>query len=544
MILATRHAGNREMRFNDAYYHSSLQRGFGAMTSSGVTVTDTDALGIAALGRAIRLIGGTFATLRIGVYEGRRGDRRERPDSIQALVLDRPVVGGSDYDWRWDVATALEATENAFLLKVKDKTGRVVELVPLPCSLVDGKVEHGRKVFTVRNDRGQIVAELGTDDVLHIRGQTVGGGAFGVSRISQHRDPIGAVVAASRFEGATYANDVRPGLVFAFPQGVTVTQAEQWQEKLIDGYGGLNRGKPMVVGGGVEIKDLPVSLADAQFVETRQYSVDEIGRIMDIEPVMLGVSSKESDDKAAVSRFLSFQLRTRLARIERGLKADPDLFPPGVSLYPLCDIDDLMYADPLTRAQVQHYRVQNGTELVDEARADNGRGSLPPIPDDPSLEPGKVPQITPVGGAPALPIGGSKAPSDEDRSTGTHETRERMTADLRIPTIEVLVPDTSEELRATVREAFDRMEDMTSAIRELPSPPVPVIHVAAPEVTVNVPETIVHVAAPDVHVAAPEVTVNSPPAEVTINMPERPEAELTVERNPNGTIKSARLRDV
>jgi hypothetical protein len=42
---------------------------------------------------------------------------------------------------------------------------------------------------------------------------------------------------------------------------------------------------------------------------------------------------------------------------------------------------------------VQHFRIQNGSELVDEARADNGR---PPLPNGA----GQIPQITPVGGAP------------------------------------------------------------------------------------------------------------------------------------------------
>jgi hypothetical protein len=60
----------------------------------------------------------------------------------------------------------------------------------------------------------------------------------------------------------------------------------------------------------------------------------------------------------------------------------------------------LLKLDPKVKADVQHQQVQDGLRLVDELRALDGYGPLPPIPDDWAKEPGKVPQITPVGGAP------------------------------------------------------------------------------------------------------------------------------------------------
>jgi hypothetical protein len=64
------------------------------------------------------------------------------------------------------------------------------------------------------------------------------------------------------------------------------------------------------------------------------------------------------------------------------------------------DINDLSFIDPLTRAQVIHEKIQDGTLLVDEARAEEGLTALPPVPDDWQQQPGKIPQVTPVGGAP------------------------------------------------------------------------------------------------------------------------------------------------
>ena len=396
MILATR-SGNRELRFGEAMARiPSPMQIYGS--AAGVPVTLDTATGIAAIGRAIRLVSGIGAVMPIRVFQGRRGDRRERPETTQARLLDEPMFGLSDFDWRWDVTSSLEVCENAFLFKRK-ADGQVVELEFIPHWAMTAEIDRqsGRKKFTVSAADGRKV--YSESQVLHIRGQTIGGGPFGVSRIHQHRDALGAMLAAQKFEGKYFSNDARPQTAYVFPQQVPRHVAQEWKQDIEADFGGENYGRPMVIGGGATIQTFPLNLEDAQFVEVKQVSVEEAGRIMDVDPVLLGA---QGDRKAALEHFLKVQLPPRLQRITRALRADPDL-NWGV-LYPEHEVNELMYADALTRAQVQHYRVQDGTELVDEARADNGRGPLPPVPADPAQEPGKVPQLTPVGGAPALPL--------------------------------------------------------------------------------------------------------------------------------------------
>ena len=396
MILATRF-GNRELRFGEA---AARIPPYGGGSASGQPVTTATAVGLAAVGRAIRVVAGMAAAMPIRVYEGRRGDKTERPDSAQARLLEEPMLAHSDFDWRWDILSSLEASENAFLLKRKDARG-VVELELIPYYAVTATVNRrtGAKEYEVATVKGR--EKFAESQILHIRGQTVGGGPFGVSRITQHRDPIGAMLATQKFEGSYYRNHARPDIAFMFPEKMKRAEVLEWRPEIEAIYGGPeNAGKPIPLGGGVTIETIPISMADAQFVETRRLGIEDVGRIMDIDPVLLGA---DGDRKAALQTFLNVQLPPRLRRIERALRADSDVFG-GTRLYPEFEVNELMYADPLTRARVQHYRVQNGTELVDEARADNGRGPLPPVPADPAKEPGKVPQITPVGGAPSLPM--------------------------------------------------------------------------------------------------------------------------------------------
>lgn len=411
MIVATRNAGNVEVR--SFPQTMSNPPGRVSLAASGRPVSVESALGLPAFGRAVRLVAGLVGALRMGVYEGWRGQRRERSDAAVAQLLDRPYAGMSEYDFWYDVAASLEAVENAFLLKIKGQ-GRVVELLPIPWWCVDGRVDTatGSKRFEVMTPNGRAV--LTTSDVLHLRGHTVNGGPFGVSRVSQHCDPIGSMEAAQRFEGAYFRNYARPDLAMKFPKGITREQGNEWADNWnAMMMGPENAGKAIAIGGDVELQPIPLSLRDAQFVETRELGVQDAARIMDVDAALLGAAdSVPAARKEALDVFLKVQLPPRLARITAGLRADLDLFEIGSPLYPAFEVDDLMFADPLTRAQTEHQRIQDGSALVDEIRAGRGEPPLPPLPEDWTLAPGRVPQITPTGAAPNPTVSTSDSAAD------------------------------------------------------------------------------------------------------------------------------------
>lgn len=438
MILKTRNAGNRHVRsatFGVDTARVSRWAGLPYVTS-GEIVDTTTAASLTAVGRAIRLVSGVIASLCVDVFQGEGPDKREQPNAWQARLFDQPALGLSAFDWRWDVASSLEAVENAYLLKVKDSSGRVVELHPIPVDNVHGAVDKtGRKMFDIWTNDG--VWRLTTSEVLHIRGQTVGGGAFGVSRITQHRDPLGSMLAAQKFEGAFFRNNARPDIAILFPQGVTRDQARQWREEWDAQYGGPeNAGRPLPLGGGATIQTIPLSMQDAQFVEAKRLSVEDIGRIMDVEPVLLGAIEQNADRTQALELFLRIQLTPRLKRIEHALLADTDLFGAGeTGLYPQFEVSDMVFVDAATRSKIEHEQIQDGRRLVDELRAQDGLPPLPPVPADWTQAPGMVPQITPVGGAPNPTVNTDTAsPTDAQAARDTQlvaehaelKTRQRL----------------------------------------------------------------------------------------------------------------------
>lgn len=537
MILATR-AGNRELRTFGANTAVAPAPWVGSRAWSGEHVSHEKALGLAAFGRAHRLVCGVVASLPMFVWEGTGGDKQRRDQSPQGRLLANPVAGLSLFDWKWDVASSLETDENAFLLKVRGGDGRVLELQPIPNEYVVGRLDRrGGKVFEVWTEDGRIL--LTSLDVLHIRGQTVKGGPFGVSRIQQHLDPVGSMVAAQRFEGAYFRNDARPGLIVETgTERVTVQQANEWVDNWTARHQGPdNAGKPTILGGGWKATVAPVSLRDAQFIEGRQFSVEETGRIMDVDPALLGAPEDGDVRRTALEMFLKLQLPPRLRRIESALRADLDLFQVNDPLYPEFRVDDLMFADPLTRAQVQHYRVQDGTELVDEARADNGRQ---PLPDGA----GQVPQITPVGGAPNPAL----EPTDDD----AEEARglvplsvPSMTVNLEqdmTPVADAVAASLSQAIGALGRAQMDAVELERRARTDHEKRLLVQQREEREQLIRALEGLVVNVAAPEVNVPV-EVNVPQQPVSLTVELPPQREKHVTFDRDTQGRVSGATVTE-
>ena len=386
--------------------------GFYAYT--GRYVSAENAVGLPAVGAAIRLISETIASLPLITYRGEGADRARALDSpVYALLHDRPNSEQSAFEFWGDVASSIETTGNAFIQKIKTR-GRIEELVVVDPNFVRvyRDKETREKKFDVLVDQVRYEG-FTTADLLHIRGYTLRGGLVGVSPIAEHRHAIGVALAAEEFAGRAYANDATPGLAIKVPGNLGKQQATEmlgvWQVT----HGGIhNARKPAVLTNGADIEKLSMSLADAELIDAMRFSVEQVARIFRIPPAMLGAPNAATNQTAEEEslRFVRYCLLPRLRRIEMALRADYDLFPNG-DLTPEWLVDGLLRADTATRYAAYVQARQAGWLSANEIRAFE---NLPPI------EGGDEVQQTPVGGAPNLqPASPPPAPGDAADDPGT-----------------------------------------------------------------------------------------------------------------------------
>jgi HK97 family phage portal protein len=392
VILATRF-GDRELRSTGEWGTEHLipsPDGYGALPLGAAT-------GLPAVGAAIRLYTNTIASLTLEVFAGQDAAKKKKSNSWQFQLLEYPNDEVTRFSFFADVTSGLESCGNAFVFKSRMVSSKRVGALSIlhPANM------------TIRRDRntneliyewwnGRETKRLNPDDVLHIRGDTMGGGDVGYSPIQVHRQALTTQLRREQFEGRHIENDARPGVAILFPSSVTMQQADEWGNAWDARHAGSgNKGRTAVLGNDAKIQTFPVSLEDQQWVESQKFSVQEVARMYGIPAALLEEGNHSTSEEESL-RWLKFGLGPRLVRIEKAFNADPDLFGPDQKLYPEFYLDEFLRSDAKTMAEVAHKKVQSGIWLQDEARAKEG---LPPIPGGS----GSKPQETPVGGAPPTP---------------------------------------------------------------------------------------------------------------------------------------------
>jgi HK97 family phage portal protein len=422
VILSTRD-GNVELRaeFGNS---SDLRTPWSAwMSQAGLPVTPDRAFGLPAVSGVIRGAAEVIASLPFMVYTV--GPTRLKADSSwqYALLHDRPSEVCDAFEFFYDLALSVEATQNAFVQKAK-YNGRVYELYVLDPQRVTVRQdrESGRKLFDVYVGDGRVRRDVTTDEILHVRGfSPMPGAVAGVSLLQQHRDPIGSALAMQGFEGDYFRNGGIPPFWF------TGAQNREQAKEMVDAHNAQHQGvgrqwRAGALWGNSDVKHLPVSLHDALFIDAKQMSVEDVCRIWRWPRAFaeLQEDNEVADRNARMADFLKLNLLPRLRRIERAFSADPDLFPPPVgrrqALFGEFLTTALERADFVTRVRGYKDARQGSWITANEIRE---LENLPP------KEGGDELQITPVGGAPNP---AQDAPAD--RTNGHEQIQSRELAAL------------------------------------------------------------------------------------------------------------------
>jgi HK97 family phage portal protein len=368
------------------------------------------AAGLPAVLNAIRLIAESGASLPMRVYRGQGADKRTQERTWQwRLLHDMPNDEQSPFDFWQDVFSSVESWGDAFIHKVKITRGAVDAMFVIDPAIVT--VQRNRrtneKEFHVRGvqnpdrreDQTNVDLVLTASEVLHVRGFTLKGGDRGMSPIRLARENLAAGLARQSYVNHFFRNDASPPGAIRVPDKINRQQGIELMQLWNMYHQGTHQaGQAGLLTAGAEWVKFGVPLEDAQFVESEAFAVKDVARMFNLPPSTLG-AEQQGNMEQETTRLLSFGLGPRLSRVQSAFRADPDFFGSG-ELYPEFHADEFIRVDAKTKAEVRHMEIQDGSLLPDEARADVGRGPLPPIPDDPAKEPGKVPQVTPVGGAP------------------------------------------------------------------------------------------------------------------------------------------------
>lgn len=258
-------------------------------TSAGVNVTVGNATQIPAVFACQRVISETVASLPKCVYkrlpDGNREEARDHP--VYSLLAQEPNPGMTPFDY-FDMTTAgVVLSGNSISLIVRDNGGSIVALHPFKTGTVECRRENGQTIYICRGENGQGEA-FRADEILHVR-STTRDGLWGISPITECRESFAGAKAVEQYGHAFYGNSARPSGVLVVP---TKFKTQEERQQFLRAWESTHRGaaasgKTATLEGGITWQSIGLSNEDAQFLETRRFTIGEIARIFRVQPHMI-----------------------------------------------------------------------------------------------------------------------------------------------------------------------------------------------------------------------------------------------------------------
>ncbi|MCA0919707.1 phage portal protein [Pseudooceanicola nanhaiensis] len=372
----------------------------GQVADSGEIVSDSTVLGLSAVWACTNLLAGSIGSLPVMTYRTtEEGREPARDHALFRLLHDSPNYDQTALDFWEFVAASLELWGNAYAAVERESSGRLIALVPIRPDLVSvRRRESGTLEYRWTEDgQSHVRPDSG---VLHIRG--FGGNPLGgMSTLHFGRQAFGLARAIDRSAGTTFKNGMRPSGALTFKDWLSAEQREITKTVLVETFvGAQNTGRPLVLEGDTTWTPLTINPEDAQMLESRRFSVEEICRFFGVPPHMIGHTEKSTSWGTGLEQqtlaFQKFTLRRRLKRIEQAVnKQLLSAADRARGLYVEFNLEGLLRGDSASRSAFYQSGLSNGWLTINEVRA---RENLGPVEggDVPRLQMQNVP-ITEAG---------------------------------------------------------------------------------------------------------------------------------------------------
>jgi HK97 family phage portal protein len=388
-----------------------LLRAFGAEpTNSGVHVDESATLSSSAFWAGVRLISESLSTVPLHVYRmGEDGERRVvRDHPVDELVYTSPNPEMTAQEWRSQMMAVLILTGNAYNEIVRDRGGRIRQLWPLSWYRVELKRAQDDSLYYQISTTGlddvtdrQTVAILPSEQVLHLRGFNTRG-LLGESMVTKLRETIGITLATESFGASFYGSGTTLSGVLEHPGELSEAAQKRLKMSWDNRHSGLSRAHRIaILEEGMKFTPISVPPEAAQFLETRQFQVQEAARALRLPPHMLGDLSRAtfSNVEQQAIEFVTHSLRPWASILEQRMQLS--LLTPAEraqGYYIRHNLEGLLRGDIKARYDAYAIGRQWGWLSVDDVRAledlnpiDGGDVYLQPMNMVPAGSAGEVP---------------------------------------------------------------------------------------------------------------------------------------------------------
>lgn len=264
-------------------------RWVGVESLAGVPITEYTALTISSVYRAAMLVASSTAGLPLRTMREWGSTR-----SVVGSWLDNPAyaVGYQPFNWKQTSMLHMLLGGDSFQRHLYNGLGMLAGLEPIDPHCVQvywDETRPGGKRFEVSLIRG---TQLCTDtydasNMTQVMGPTLDG-LRGLSVVGLARTSLGGALAADVAAANTFRNGPMIGGLAVPQEDLEEGDATKASALINDEIGGTeNAGRIVVLERKFDLKPWTMTLKDAQFLESRRFSVEEVARWFGVHPVFL-----------------------------------------------------------------------------------------------------------------------------------------------------------------------------------------------------------------------------------------------------------------
>lgn len=348
----------------------------GSPSYTGAEVTPMSALNLSAVYSCVRVLSEDVGSLPLNLYEKilmageYRGRKIASNHQISRLLHLAPNPEMSSMQWREASMVHVLLWGNSYTEIERNRGGQIIGLWPITPWRVSPKRINGQIVYEVTNPAGGINI-ISSENMLHIRGFSLNG-LTGLSAITASKEAVGMAMAGQEFAGRYFTNDTTAGVVLETPNALSDKAYERLKKSIESQSTGLSdKHRMQILEEGAKLNRLALNASDAQILESRRFSVEEVARMFRIPPHKIQDLNRATNNNIEQQDLDYFKstLRPWLVRFETEYTLKLLLPSEQDRFFAKFVIEGFLRGDYKTRHEGYAQGIQNGIYTRNECRA-------------------------------------------------------------------------------------------------------------------------------------------------------------------------------
>ncbi len=355
----------------------------GSQADAGMVVVPESALQIAAVYRAVNVLAHAVAGIPLVVYRRLEDDGKERAREHSAfgLLHDRPNQWQTSFRWRHLLTTQAILWGQHFS-EIRPGPGGIGGLVPLnpDTTRVVDQLRDGRLLYVTRDvvlGRSGVERTLVQDEVLHVRGFSIDG-ISGIPLTKLARNAMGLALSSEKHGSMFLRNGARLNGILTTPAAMLPEVRKENERAWKRQYGGSgSSGATPLLTGGMDYKPISANNRDSQWLEARNFQVEELLRFVGVPGVLVGYPDKTATYASAEQFFLSFVTHSVRPWTENiSAEISSSVVTGSPEFYAAFILEGLLRGDIKTRYDAHRLAIASGWKSRNEVRVaeDMNRG--------------------------------------------------------------------------------------------------------------------------------------------------------------------------